>query len=115
MRELPRVGQRECHLIIALGIGNFVGPLVFKTSDAPRYPSGFIVVFATACVAVLLIIAYRAICVWENKRRDESGTAEGFEHAYEDDFTDRTVPSSHLTVWARFETNLHFSYTEQTV
>jgi hypothetical protein len=29
--------------------------------------------------------------MWENKKRDSTGTLEGFENAYEDDLTDRKV------------------------
>ncbi|KIW10807.1 hypothetical protein PV08_10106 [Exophiala spinifera] len=77
-------------LFVGYCAGNIVGPLLFKSSDAPRYAPGFIAVFITACVAVILIFIYRICCVWENRKRDKSGTMEGFEHAYEDDFTDRT-------------------------
>jgi hypothetical protein len=40
---------------------------------------------------VVLVIVYRFFCAWENKKRDEAGIMEGYEHAYDDDFTDRTV------------------------
>lgn len=64
---------------------------MFKPSDAPRYGNGFLVVLVAACVATLLIAVYRLVCVWDNRRRDQSGTLEDFDHAYEDDFTDRKV------------------------
>jgi hypothetical protein len=47
-------------------------------------------VLITALVAAGLILVYRFLCVWENRRRDKAGTLEGFDHAYEDDLTDRT-------------------------
>lgn len=71
--------------------GNFVGPLAFKADDAPRYPGGFIIVLITSIIAAALVIVYRFVCIWENKKRDKAGTAEGFDHAYEDDLTDRKV------------------------
>lgn len=71
--------------------GNFVGPLIFKRQDAPRYEPAFIIVTVTAIVAAILVLVYRFICIWDNQRRDASGTAEAFDHAYEDDFTDKTV------------------------
>lgn len=74
-----------------LCVGNVVGPLLFTTTDAPRYPHGFTAIFASACATVFLAIAYRFLCVWENKMRDEAEIMEGYEHAYDDDFTDRTV------------------------
>jgi hypothetical protein len=49
------------------------------------------VVVITAIVAGLLVLVYRVICSLENRRRDKMGTVEGFEHAYEDDLTDKMV------------------------
>jgi hypothetical protein len=71
--------------------GNFVGPLAFKAEDAPRYAPGFIITLITAIVAAVLVVVYRLVCIWENRRRDKAGTPEGFDHAYEDDITDRKV------------------------
>lgn len=68
-----------------------MGPLLFKPEDAPRYAPGFIAVAITSAVAAVLALVYRMVCVWENKKRDKAGTAEAFEHAYEDDLTDRKV------------------------
>lgn len=68
-----------------------VGPLVFKPQDAPRYVPGFIVVVVTSVAAAVLALVYRLICIHENKKRDREGPAEGFEHAYDDDITDRKV------------------------
>jgi hypothetical protein len=34
---------------------------------------------------------YRFVCIWDNKQRDKAGVMEGFDHAYEDDSTDRKV------------------------
>lgn len=39
----------------------------------------------------VLILAYAAVCKWDNRQRDKAGVPEGFDHAYEDDLTDRTV------------------------
>lgn len=44
------------------------------------------------CVAIALTVVYRQYCVWENSKRDKAGTAEGFEHAFEDDVTDMKNP-----------------------
>ena len=71
--------------------GNFVGPLLFKPQDAPKYAPGFIAVIATALAAAVIALVYRFITIWENKRRDKSGMMEAFEHAYEDDLTDAKV------------------------
>ncbi|KAK7217741.1 hypothetical protein V2G26_005744 [Clonostachys chloroleuca] len=73
-------------------LGNFVGPMVFKNSDAPGYAPGFIVTVVTSIAASVLAIVYRYVCIWENGRRDKSGVGEGFDHAYEDDLTDMKNP-----------------------
>jgi hypothetical protein len=78
-------------LVTNMMLGNFVGPLVFKTKDAPRYVPAFITVTVTAILAGTIAITYRYICVWQNKKRDEAGIAEAFDHAYEDDLTDLKV------------------------
>jgi len=78
-------------MYIGYCLGNFVGPLVFKPKDAPRYAPGFIVVVVTSIVAGLLAGLYRLLCVWSNKSRDEAGTSEAFDNAYEDDLTDIKV------------------------
>jgi hypothetical protein len=76
-------------LIICLG--NFVGPLVFQEKQAPGYVTGWIVTVIAAIVAAFLVLVYRFVCARENKRRAASGTTEAFDHAYEDDMTDKTV------------------------
>ncbi|OJD13714.1 hypothetical protein AJ78_05846 [Emergomyces pasteurianus Ep9510] len=72
-------------------LGNFVGPIVFKPKDAPVYAPGFITVLVTAIVSILLAILYRYVAIHENRKRDNTGTMEAFEHAYDDDLTDRKV------------------------
>ncbi|KAJ5825864.1 hypothetical protein N7474_003002 [Penicillium riverlandense] len=76
-------------LYIGYSLGNFAGPQVFREQDAPRYNLGFIVVVITALVAAAFILIYRVLCGLENRRRDRMGTTEAFEHAYEDDLTDK--------------------------
>ncbi|RVX67143.1 hypothetical protein B0A52_08577 [Exophiala mesophila] len=79
-------------IFIGYCAGNFLGPLLFKPQDAPRYASGFLTVVITGIVGVLLMVVYRYVCVWDNHRRDKSGVLEAYEHAYEDDLTDRKNP-----------------------
>lgn len=50
----------------------------------------------SSIVAAVLVLIYRFLCSRDNKCRDESGTIEAFEHANEDDLTDKTVCSSKL-------------------
>ncbi|PNS14371.1 hypothetical protein CAC42_6884 [Sphaceloma murrayae] len=76
-------------LYVGYCLGNFVGPLVFKPQDAPRYVPGFIITTSTAIAAGAFAILYRLVCMWDNRRRDKTGVMEGFDHAYEDDLTDK--------------------------
>ncbi|KAF2482832.1 hypothetical protein BDY17DRAFT_325084 [Neohortaea acidophila] len=49
-----------------------------------KYNSGWLITTVTAAAASVLILVYRALCIWDNRRRDASGTMERFDHAYED-------------------------------
>jgi hypothetical protein len=71
--------------------GNFVAPLTFRTQDAPVYAPGLATVVATSVAVVALSMVYRFVCLRDNRKRDETGTLEAFDHAYEDDLTDKTV------------------------
>jgi hypothetical protein len=77
-------------IFVGYCLGNFVGPLIFKQEDAPVYAPGFIAVVVTSAAAAGLAMVYRFYCVWENRKRDQRGE-ESFEHAFEDDMTDRQV------------------------
>ncbi|KAJ5712615.1 hypothetical protein N7493_009083 [Penicillium malachiteum] len=79
-------------LYIGYCLGNFTGPLVYKDKAAPRYVSGFITVVVTSFIAGIIVLCYRWVCVRDNRKRDESGTLEGYENAYQDDLTDKTNP-----------------------
>jgi len=39
-------------------------------------------------MCIVLALLYRFICARENEKRDQSGIAEAFENAYDDDMTD---------------------------
>ncbi|KAB8242424.1 major facilitator superfamily domain-containing protein [Aspergillus flavus] len=78
-------------LYIGYCLGNFVGPLCFREQDSPRYVPGFIVTVVTSVIAAVLVFVYRFVCLYDNRRRDATGVLEGFENAYQDDLTDKTV------------------------
>lgn len=78
--------------------GNFLGPLVFKVEEAPKYNTGWITTIVTSIVCVITAIVYRFYCDWENKRRDKSGQLEAYDHAYEDDQTDKKNPQFRYTL-----------------
>jgi hypothetical protein len=79
-------------LYIGYCFGNFVGPMIFYSNEKPYYHTGFITCVATSIGAALLMLAYSWVCRMENKKRDAEGVPEGFDHAYEDDLTDKTNP-----------------------
>ncbi|KAF2102557.1 MFS transporter [Rhizodiscina lignyota] len=92
--------KRSCGssgMFVGYCLGNFLGPLVFKESEAPLYPTGWITTVVTSAAAVVLVIAYRFVCYFDNKKRDQSGE-EAFEHAYEDDLTDKKNPQFRYTL-----------------
>ncbi|CAK7209656.1 hypothetical protein SCUCBS95973_000514 [Sporothrix curviconia] len=80
-------------LYIGYCVGNFIGPLVFRTKDYPRYEPGFTIVVITSVIAGVLALVYRAICMWDNRRRDKAGTEENFDNAFDDDLTDMKNPN----------------------
>jgi MFS family permease len=84
-------------VFIGYCVGNLIGPLIFKPKDAPGYAPAFIIVFVTALATMVLIGAYWALAVWENKKRDAAGVMEGFENAFDDDQTDKTNPQFRYT------------------
>ncbi|KAH8890176.1 MFS transporter [Thozetella sp. PMI_491] len=84
-------------LFVGYCLGNIVAPLLFKDTESPIFTSGWIAVLACICAATVLALGYRQICVWENSKRDRAGFVEGFDHAFEDDLTDKS--------------NLQFRYT----
>jgi hypothetical protein len=69
-------------------LGNILGPLTFRTQDAPQYTPAKITIFACnafsiACTAVLL-----GYYIWENRRRDK--LMAGQEHTQDVEFMDMT-------------------------
>ncbi|KIW87188.1 uncharacterized protein Z519_12299 [Cladophialophora bantiana CBS 173.52] len=79
-------------MFIGYCLGNVMGPILFKSKDAPRYVPAWVVVVVTSSLTACLTMVYRFLCIWENRRRDRTGSLEGFEHAYEDDLTDKKNP-----------------------
>lgn len=64
---------------------------MYRPQDAPRYVLGFVVVIITSAISCVLMIAYRVVCAYDNKKRDAAGIMEAFDNAYDDDLTDKKV------------------------
>ncbi|TDZ35542.1 putative transporter [Colletotrichum trifolii] len=56
--------------ILAYGCGNWLGPQTFRSSEAPNYRNGKLMVAVMYGLAALTIVAIRLVNVWENRRRD---------------------------------------------
>ncbi|KAK0823969.1 hypothetical protein LTR03_017838 [Friedmanniomyces endolithicus] len=85
-------------MFVGYCLGNFMGPLAFLQSEKPFYTTGWIVTIATSAICVVLALVYRFVCARDNKMRDQGGVSEAFEHAYDDDLTDRTNPQFRYTL-----------------
>ncbi|KIW30462.1 uncharacterized protein PV07_06204 [Cladophialophora immunda] len=69
--------------------GSLAGPLTFKANDAPGYAPAFIFLVVATIMCVILTLTYRYVCKRDNRKRDAAGITEGFDHAYDDDMTDK--------------------------
>ena len=75
-------------LLMSFCLGNILGPLTFRTKDAPDYIPAKITIVAVDSVAIIatavLLLYYR----WQNKKRDR--LTEGQEHKRDIEFSDLT-------------------------
>lgn len=61
---------------IAYCAGNIVGPQLFFAHEAPEYQSGFLSMMVCFGVGIVLCIVLRFYVIYENLKRDRSGTGE---------------------------------------
>ena len=71
---------------ISWAIGNIIGPQTFKEDQAPAYTGGTVAMIVCYVIAIIMILAYGAVCHLSNKRRVEEIT----ERAGEQDWLDLT-------------------------
>ncbi|EXJ66150.1 uncharacterized protein A1O5_10766 [Cladophialophora psammophila CBS 110553] len=50
-------------MFIGYCLGNVIGPILFKSKDAPRYVPAWVVVVVTSSLAACLTIVYRFLCI----------------------------------------------------
>ncbi|KAJ0342841.1 hypothetical protein COL922a_000665 [Colletotrichum nupharicola] len=55
---------------VCYAIGNIIGPQLFLSSQAPRYPLGIAAMMFAFALMAASGVAYYVLCVFENKRRD---------------------------------------------
>jgi hypothetical protein len=77
-------------LLIAFCVGNIIGPLTFRDTDAPDYIPAKITIVAVCAAAVLFTIILQAYYVWENKRRDRLMRKGYVQHQIDIEFSDST-------------------------
>lgn len=52
---------------ISYCVGNIIGPFAFKSSEAPRYPSGIIAIMVSYCVEIVVLLVFSRYLSWRNK------------------------------------------------
>lgn len=75
-------------LLMSFCLGNILGPLTFRTKDAPNYVPAKIAIVATLSVAIIFSIFLRYYYIWENRRRNIRH--EGDDHQENLEFLDLT-------------------------
>lgn len=67
-------------------LGNILGPLTFRDSDAPNYTPAKITIVAVDSVAILATVVLLLYYIWTNKKRDKAVV----EHKRDVEFADLT-------------------------
>lgn len=50
-------------------LGNIVGPFAFKTSEAPMYASGILVMLVAYCVEIVALLAFAVYMAFMNGKK----------------------------------------------
>lgn len=77
-------------LLMSFCLGNIIGPLTFRSQDAPEYTPAKITIIVTCAVAACLALVLRTYYVWENKRRDKLAEETHMGHEADIEFADVT-------------------------
>ena len=77
-------------LLISFCIGNIIGPLTFRDSDAPEYIPAKIAIVAVCSISVVLTTLLQTYYIWENKRRDRLVREGSVQHRVDIEFADLT-------------------------
>ncbi|KAL6229997.1 hypothetical protein BDW75DRAFT_234755 [Aspergillus navahoensis] len=89
---MPTMGAGYA-VLMGLQIANIAGYTERSLSSSGLYIGYCLSNFAfESRITRVLVFFYRVLCLRNNRRRDKTGVLEGFEHAYEDDLTDKTNP-----------------------
>lgn len=82
-------------------IGNIAGPFFYKTDQAPSYRLGIGSLLVANCLEFLLLIAFRFVFIWENKKKEKlreqlraaGGSTEALNVTAFQDITDKENPN----------------------
>ncbi|KAI7169188.1 hypothetical protein KC316_g1088 [Hortaea werneckii] len=75
-------------LLMSFCLGNILGPLTFRTKDAPAYVPAKVTIVAVDSVAILSTVALLVYYRWQNTTRDRSMA--GQDHKRDIEFSDLT-------------------------
>ncbi|KAI7702361.1 MFS general substrate transporter, partial [Hortaea werneckii] len=75
-------------LLMSFCLGNILGPLTFRTKDAPAYVPAKVTIVAVDSVAILATVALLVYYRWQNTTRDRSMA--GQDHKRDIEFSDLT-------------------------
>ena len=92
-------------LFIAYCTGNCIGAQVFQAKDAPRYIRAIVICSVMYGLEFVLMVAWRAYYMWQNRRRDKMVAALGLSPA-EAIHQGRLNAESDMTDYE----NIHFRY-----
>jgi hypothetical protein len=63
-------------MLMSFCLGNILGPLTFRTKDAPNYTPAKIGIVATLAIAIVTSVLLRYHYIWENRRRNQQHEGE---------------------------------------
>jgi hypothetical protein len=70
---------------ISYCVGNIIGPFAFKSSEAPRYPSGIIAIMVSYCVEIVVLGVFAMYLASRNKLKERKEVELGLADASEDE------------------------------
>jgi len=70
---------------ISYCVGNIIGPFAFKSSEAPRYPSGIIAIMVSYCVEIVVLLLFARYLSWCNKVKARNAAEQGLDATSEEE------------------------------
>jgi hypothetical protein len=64
---------------ISYCVGNIIGPFAFKSTEAPRYPSGIIAIMVAYCVEIVVLLLFSRYLSWCNRVKARDLLEKSFE------------------------------------